>query len=290
MSELKKSLDQGKFTITAEVCPPRGTNVDDFIEKANLLKGKVVAANVTDNQRAVMRLSSLAASKVLVDNGIEPVFQMTCRDRNRLALQSDIMGAWTLGSRNILCLTGDPVDVGDHRTAKPVFDLDAVELVKTVSTLNEGKSLRGMALRGKTDFYIGAVVTPDADPFEHEWDRFKNKINAGAKFFQTQAIYNMDTFKSFFEKSQKEFPDVKILAGILLVKSAKMAVFLNKNVPGVIVPDSIIDELEEYEVEDQLQIGIDIANRQVKELRTFCHGAHIMAMSQEESVPQIIAE
>ncbi len=283
-SKLEEALEAGEFAITAEICPPRGTDTARFIEKARLLKGKVVAANVTDNQRAVMRLSSLACAVLLMKEGLEPVFQMTCRDRNRLALQSDILEAWVLGVRNILALTGDDVSFGDHRGAKAVFDLDSPQLVDLVRTLNSGVNLNGKELRGATDLYLGAVVTPQADPWEPELIKFEKKIEAGARFFQTQAIYDMDKFKRFFEASERF--GVKVLGGILLIKSAKMAHYLNKNVPGVNVPANLIEELEG--AVDQLEKGIEIAARQVRELKGFCHGAHIMAISQEESVLKII--
>ncbi len=284
MSRLKEALESGDFVITAEICPPRGTDTTRFMEKARLLKDSIAAANVTDNQRAVMRLSSLACSVLLMNEGIEPVFQMTCRDRNRLALQSDILGAWALGVKNILVLTGDDVSFGDHRGAKAVFDLDSVQLVGAVRMLNSGVNLNDKELRGATDFYLGAVVAPEADPWEPESIKFEKKIEAGAKFFQTQAIYDMDKFKRFFEASERF--GAKILGGILLIKSAKMAHYLNANVPGVNVPDGLIEELEG--APDQLEKGIEIASRQLKELKGFCHGAHIMAISQEESVPKII--
>ncbi len=284
MSRLKEALESGEFVITAEICPPRGTDTTRFMEKARLLKDRIAAANVTDNQRAVMRLSSLACSVLLMREGIEPVFQMTCRDRNRLALQSDILGAWALGVKNILALTGDDVSFGDHRGAKAVFDLDSVQLVGAVRTLNSGVNLNDKELRGATDFFLGAVVAPEADPWEPESIKFEKKIEAGARFFQTQAIYDMDRFKRFFEGSERF--GVKVLGGILLIKSAKMAHYLNKNVPGVNVPAKLIEELEG--APDQLEKGIEIASRQVKELKGFCHGAHIMAIRQEASVPKII--
>ena len=283
-SNLKKEIDSGKFVVTAEICPPRGADVAAFLEKARLLKGRIAAANVTDNQRAVMRLSSLACSVLLLREGVEPVFQMTFRDRNRLALQSDILGAWALGIKNILALTGDHVSFGDHREAKPVFDLDSVQLVDAITGLNNGRNLNNKELRGGTGFYIGAVVAPEAEPWEPEEIKFEKKIDAGARFFQTQAIYDMDRFKRFFEGALRF--DVKILGGILLLKSAKMANFLNKNVPGVHVPEGLIEELEG--ASDQLEKGIEIASRQLMELKTFCHGAHIMAIGQEESVVKII--
>ena len=283
-SRLQRELEAGSFVMTAEICPPRGTDMAGFVEKARLLKDVVVAANVTDNQRAVMRLSSLACAAVLIKEGVEPVFQMTCRDRNRLALQSDLLGAWVMGVRNVLALTGDHVTFGDHRGAKAVFDLDAVQLVDTIRTLNEGKNLNGKALQGGTDFYTGAVVTPEADPVEPEMIKFEKKVRAGARFFQTQAIFDMDRFKSFMEIASKH--DVKVLGGVLLLKSAKMANYLNEKVPGVKVPRSLIEELEN--APDELEKGVEIASRQVSELRGLCHGAHIMAISTEEVVPRII--
>ncbi|MBI5286161.1 MAG: methylenetetrahydrofolate reductase [Deltaproteobacteria bacterium] len=284
MQTLKDALASQRFVITAEICPPRGTDTADFLRKARLLKDRIVAANVTDNQRAVMRLSSLACSVLLLREGIDPVFQMTCRDRNRLALQSDIMGAWVLGVRNILALSGDHVAFGDHREAKPVFDLDSVQLIQVISGLNKGLNMKGVSLRGGTDFLVGAVVAPDADPWEPEMIKFEKKCEAGARFFQTQAIYDMERFKRFFDYASKF--GVKVLGGILLLKSAKMAHFLNANVPGVNVPKHLIDELEA--APDQLKKGIEIAARQLQELKVFCHGAHIMAIGQEESVVGII--
>lgn len=280
----KEELNSGRFVITAEICPPRGTDVGDFLKKARLLKGRIAGANVTDNQRAVMRLSSLACSVLLLKEGLDPVFQMTCRDRNRLALQSDILGAWVLGVRNILALTGDHVSAGDHREAKAVFDLDSVQLVGVISALNNGKNMKGTDLRGKTGFFVGAVVAPEANPWEPEEIKFEKKIEAGARFFQTQAIFDMERFKRFFERADKT--GAKVLGGILLLKSAKMANYLNANVPGVHVPQNLIDELEG--ATDQLEKGIEIASRQVRELKKFCHGAHVMAIGQEESVVKII--
>lgn len=281
---LKDAIKSDKFVITAEICPPKGTDTSTFIKNARLLKDKIAAANVTDNQRAVMRLSSLACSVILLKEGIDPVFQMTCRDRNRIALQSDILGAWTLGVKNILALSGDHVSFGDHRDAKPVFDLDSVQLVQAISNLNSGQNMKGTQLNGGTDFLIGAVVAPEAKPSEPEMLKFEKKVSAGARFFQTQAFYDMEKFKRFFEYA-KRF-DVEILGGILLLKSAKMAHFLNKNVPGVNVPENMINELEQ--APDQLEKGIEIAARQIRELKKFCDGAHIMAIGQEENVPKII--
>ncbi len=283
-SRLARELSAGGFVITAEICPPRGTEVEGFIAKARLLKDKVTAANVTDNQRAVMRLSSLACSVLLINEGVEPVFQMTCRDRNRLGIQSDVLGAWVLGVRNVLALSGDHVSSGDHKEAKAVFDLDSVQLVQALEGLNAGKNLAGREIRGSTGFYIGAVVAPEANPVEPEMIKFEKKVRAGARFFQTQAIFDMERFKRFFEGAEKL--GVKVLGGVLLLKSAKMARFLNEKVPGVNVPGGLIDELEG--APDELEKGIEIASRQVRELKGFCHGAHIMAIGTEKAVPGII--
>src|SRR3990172_4470689 len=270
-SFLKSVLEGGGFAITAEICPPRGADTEEFVRKARLLKGKIVAANATDNQRAVMRLSSLACSVILLREGIEPVFQMTCRDRNRLAVQSDSLGAWALGIKNILALTGDHVSFGDHREAKAVYDLDSVQIVHAINTLNHGKNLKERELSGGTDFFPGAVVNPGAEPFVPEWIKFQKKVEAGARFFQTQAVFDVERFKRFFSDADKL--GVKVLGGILLLKSAKMAHYLNKNVPGIKVPLSLVEELEN--APDQLEKGIEIAARFLKELKGFCHGAHI---------------
>ncbi|MEE9613579.1 MAG: methylenetetrahydrofolate reductase [Thermodesulfobacteriota bacterium] len=283
-SRLKRALDSGEFVVTAEICPPRGTDVKGFLDKARLLKDRIVAANVTDNQRAVMRLSSLACSALLIKEDIEPVFQMTCRDRNRLAIQSDLLGAWVLGVRNVLALTGDHVSFGDHREAKAVFDMDSVQMVYTIGRLNSGKNLKDRELRGGTGFFTGAVVAPEAEPFGPEGLKFRKKVAAGAKFFQTQAIFDMDAFKSFFDEAEKL--GAKVLGGILLLKSAKMARYLNENVQGVKVPPGLIEELEA--APDQLRKGCEIASRQLSELKEFCHGAHIMAIGREESVVEIM--
>lgn len=194
------------------------------------------------------------------------------------------MGAWALGIRNILALTGDHVSAGDHREAKAVFDLDSVQLVGLISTLNSGKNLNNVELRGKTGFFLGAVVAPEAAPWEPEEIKFDKKLMAGARFFQTQAIYDMERFKRFFDGAGNK--GAKILGGILLLKSAKMGRYLNENVPGVTVPQALIDEIEASK--DQLEAGIKIASRQLAELKAYCHGAHIMAIGQEESVVRII--
>jgi len=281
----KEALAKGEFVITAEVGPPKGTDISEMVHHVEALKGKVTALNVTDNQSAVMRISTLAVSKILLDLGVEPIYQMTCRDRNRLGLQSDLLGAAVLGIKNVLALTGDHTTLGDHKSAKPVFDLESVQLLQVIQGLNEGHDMAGNALKGKTDFFAGAIVTPEANPFEPQFAKFEKKIEAGAKFFQTQAVYDIKKFHAFMDRASKY--NVPILAGILLLKSAGMARFLNKFVAGISVPDELIQELANSE--KPLAKGVEIAGRQIRELRNVCAGVHIMAIGAEDKVPDILA-
>ena len=200
VTAFKDAFAQKDFVVTAEVGPPKGTEIAELIEHIDLLKDKVDGLNVTDNQSSVMRISSLAICRVILDHGGEPILQLTCRDRNRLALQSELLSAWILGVRSVLCLTGDYISVGDHPQAKPVFDLDSVQLLQTVGLLNKGQDLAGNQMKGGTDFFAGAVVTPEADPIEPQLMKFQKKIAAGARFIQTQAIYDMDNFRRFMER------------------------------------------------------------------------------------------
>jgi len=283
-----QAFSQRDFVVTAEIGPPKGTDVSKLVEHIELLKDKVDALNVTDNQSSVMRISSLAVCRVILDHGGEPILQLTCRDRNRLALQSELLSAWILGVRNVLCLTGDYVSVGDHPQAKPVFDLDSVQLLQTVGLLNQGKDLAGNDLQGKTEFFAGAVVTPEADPIEPQMLKFEKKIAAGAKFFQTQAIYDLHTFQRFMDQARKH--DAKIMAGIVLLVSAGMARYMNKNVPGIFVPDPLIQEMAQAEKGKAVETGIRIAGRMIKQLREkkVCDGVHIMAIGKEDRVPDIL--
>ncbi len=284
----KDTLESGKFVVTAEAGPPKGTDINKIVHEVEMLKGKVDAVNVTDNQSAVMRISSTSFSKILLDMGIEPVFQMTCRDRNRIGLQSDLLGASILGIKNILCMTGDHPNAGDHKEAKPVYDIESVQLLRVVDAMNKGKDMMGNELKGSTDFYQGAVVTPEAKPLEPQLMKFEKKVEAGANFFQTQAIYDIDKFKSFMDKARK-FP-VKILAGLVLLKSAGMANFMNKFVPGITVPQELIDELKAAGKEKALDAGIDIMARHIRQLKAenVCDGVHIMAIGAEDKVPAIM--
>jgi methylenetetrahydrofolate reductase (NADPH) len=284
LKSLQEALASHEFAITAEVCPPKGADVTDFIKKSLALKDRVNAINVTDNQRAIMRLGSLGASVILLQHGIHPVYQITCRDRNRIALQSDLLAASALNVKNILVLTGDHVSAGDHQEAKAVFDLDSIQLIDIASRLNSGVNMNDKPISGKTFFFIGAAVNPGANPSEPELLTFEKKIAAGARFFQTQAVYDIERFKDFLNFSKKF--DVSILAGILVLKSAKMARFLNDNVAGVNVPEDLIRELEE--AQDPLKKGIEIAARQIKEMKKICHGVHIMTIGQEEIINDIL--
>lgn len=281
-------LNSGKFVVTAEVGPPKGTDIKKMIHHIELLKGKVDALNVTDNQSAVMRICSMAVCKIALDHGVEPILQMTCRDRNRIGLQSDLLGANILGIKNVLCMTGDHVLAGDHKQAKPVYDVESVQLLRIVDSLNSGKDMAGNDLNGATDFFQGAVVTPEANPLEPQLIKFEKKVRAGAKFFQTQAIYDINKFKEFMSYARK-FP-VKILAGIVVLKSAGMANFINNNVPGIRVPQELIDELKAAGKEKALDTGLNIAARHIRQLKEegICDGVHIMAIGMEDKVPIIM--
>ena len=284
----KDILNSGKFVITAEVGPPKGTDIKEMLHHMEILKGKVDAVNVTDNQSAVMRICSMAVSKIAMEHGLEPIFQMTCRDRNRIGLQSDLLGASILGIKNVLCMTGDHVSAGDHKGAKPVYDVESVQLLKIVDGLNNGKDMSGNEMKGSTDFFQGAVVTPEANPIEPQLIKFEKKIRAGAKFFQTQAIYDIEKFKDFMKHARK-FP-VKILAGFVVLKSVGMANFLNNNVPGIRVPQVLIDELKAAGKEKALDTGMNITARHIKQLKEekICDGVHIMAIGMEDKVPEIM--
>ena len=288
MSKLKKALKSGKFVYTSEFGPPKGVNVDKLLEDAEMVRDKVVAVNVTDNQSAVVRVGSMAISHLLAQKGIEPVYQLVTRDRNRIALQSDLLSAWTLGIENVLCITGDHPYLGDHQEAKPVYDLDSVNLVKVVSNLNSGYDMAGNELEGKPDFFHGAVVTPEYDPVELQIIKMKKKIDAGAQFFQTQAVYDTKSFENFMNKVSNF--NVPILAGIVVLKSAGMAKFMNNNVAGVFVPDDIIKEMAETPKEDRKKKAVEISVRIIKEIKPMCQGIHIMPLGWDDTVPQIIEQ
>lgn len=284
--KLTELFTDSRFVITSEAGPPKGVDTTKMLEEVDLLQGKVDAFNVTDQQSSVMRLGSLAVSLLLKQRGAEPVFQLTCRDRNRIALQSDLLSAYVLGIENILCLTGDYVSLGDHPDAKPVFDLDSVSLIETARALCEGHDLAGKELQGKPEFCIGAVVSPGAEPLEPQIIKMENKMRAGAQFFQTQAIYDLDQFAEFMRRI--DHLDVPVLGGIIVLKSAGMARFMNRNVAGVHVPEHLISRMEE--ADDKVAASISIAAELVKGMKELCQGVHIMALGWEKWVPDVLDE
>jgi methylenetetrahydrofolate reductase (NADPH) len=284
---LQPLFEAGKFVITTEVGPPKGTDITELEEAAELLRGKVDAANVTDQQSSVMRLGSLPVCHMLKDKGLDPVFQITCRDRNRLALQSDLLSAWVLGVENVLAITGDLPALGDHPQAKPVYDLDSVQLLEVIGKLNQGYDMAGNELKGKPNLFPGAVVNPGANTeaaLELQLIKMEKKIKAGARFFQTQAIYEPESFAKFMKRV--EGFKVPVLAGIIPLKSAGMARFMNKNVAGVFVPEELIEKMAD--TEDKVKTGVEIAAELIKQLKDMCQGVHIMAIGWEKRVPLVL--
>jgi len=281
----KEKIQAGKFLLTSEIGPPKGIETKVLLEDAELVRGRVDAINVTDLQSSVMRLGSLAVCGLLKQKGFEPIFQVTCRDRNRLALQSDILSAASLDIENLLLLTGDHTTLGDHPDAKPVFDLDSVQLLQVVKKLQEGQDMKGNKLEGAAPkFCMGAVVNPGADPLEPQIAKMEKKIAAGAEFFQTQAVYDARIFENFLSKVKHL--KTTILAGIVLLKSAGMAKYMNKNVAGVSVPDNLINEMQE--TKDKVAQSVDIASRLIKELKPMCQGVHIMPIGWDKVVPRVL--
>ncbi len=284
---LRTALESGKFAVTAEIGPLKGTDTTEIIEVAELLKGKIDAANITDQQSSVMRLGSLATSCLVKSKGLDPVYQVTCRDRNRIALQSDLLSASVLGIETVLALTGDLPALGDHPQAKAVYDLDSVQLLWVINKLNEGTDMMGNQLKGKTSFFSGGVVNPGADTeasFELQLLKMERKLQAGARFFQTQAVFEPERFARFMKRVEPF--KVPVLVGVIPLKSVGMARFMNKNVAGVFVPEGLIQKMAE--AKDKAQTGIQICADLIKELRGMCQGVHIMAIGWEKRVPQIL--
>jgi len=288
-SSFRTALQSGKFVVTSEVAPPKGTNLDTMAHHIELLRDKVDGMNVTDHQSSVMRFPSLGGALLVKEMGGEPILQMTCRDRNRLALQADLMFASSRGINNVLCLTGDSIILGDHKQAKSVFDLDSSQLLATVRRMEKGQDMAGNNLDGAIEFCAGAIVTPEASPLEPQLIKFEKKIGAGAEFIQTQAVFDLDNFKQFMEYAAQF--DVKILAGIILLTSAGMARFMNKNVAGVRVPGELINEMAAAPKGKAVATGIEIAGRMIRRIKDekICAGVHIMAIGREELVPDIMA-
>ena len=284
MSKFAEALKSGRFVVTAELNPPKGTDLSALFEKAEVLKERVNAFNLTDSASSLMTMVPLAAAHLLLDRGIEPILQVTCRDRNRIALQSDLLGANALGVPNLLCMSGDSPSAGDHPDAKPVFDLDAIVLLRAIAKLQSGEDLGGSKLKGAPSFYVGAVANPGASDIDKERRRMEEKIEAGAEFFQTQAVYDPIAFERFMNAVQGY--NVPILAGFILLKSANMARNLNANLPGVFVPEEIVREMDD--AEDRRQKSVEVAGRIIKQIRSMCQGVHIMAIGWESRIPQVL--
>ncbi|AKG23806.1 methylenetetrahydrofolate reductase [Calothrix sp. 336/3] len=286
ISSFRSAALAGNFLITAEVAPPKGSDVSHMLQMAATLKGRVHAVNVTDGSRAVLRMSSLVASAILLHQGIEPICQIACRDRNRIGIQADLMGAHALGIHNILALTGDPVKAGDHPQAKPVFDLEAVRLLQLIQKLNQGVDDNEKPLPdGATDLFTGAAVDPQCPSWSGLQSRFEKKLAAGAQFFQSQLITDFDRLDKFMNTIAAGC-NKPILAGIFLLKSAKNAEFINRCVPGVQIPQHIIDRLAQ--AKDPLEEGMKIAAEQVKIAQQLCQGVHMMAVRREDLIPEIL--
>jgi methylenetetrahydrofolate reductase (NADPH) len=291
-SNIERLLEAGKFVVTSECGPPRGADPEVIRKKGELLKGVVDAVNVTDNQTSIVRMSSLASCLILKDMGFDPIWQVVCRDRNRIAIQSDILGASALGINNILCLSGDHQSFGDHPKAKNVYDIDSIQLIHTVKTLrDEGKFLGGEELKGKPSLFIGAAENPFGDPFEIRAMRLGKKVKVGCDFIQTQGIYNLDKFSKWMEMVRDRGLHEKcaILAGVIPLKSAGMANHMKKNVPGMDVPEALIERLKGVPKEKQAEEGIKICVEQIQQLKEIkgVRGVHIMAIEWEQKVAEI---
>lgn len=284
MSLLSQSLARGKFVVTAEIAPPKGTNIAPALADVERFEG-ITAVNVTDNQGANMRLSSLALAAQLQQAGTETVLQLTCRDRNRMALQSDLLGAAAFGIENLLLLSGDHAKFGDHPDARPVFDLDSVQLLDMTAGLMSGVDMVGKPLNGVPNFFPGAAVNPAAEPFDLMFQKVTKKIDCGARFFQTQAVFERSVVERFTNAMMPL--RVPVITGVLLIRNAKMARFLNDHIPGVKVPEPLVERLEH--AKDPLSEGVAIAREAVTWARELCQGVHLMTLGHEDKIPAILA-
>ncbi len=291
-SNIERLLEAGKFVVTSECGPPRGSDPEVIRKKGELLKGVVDAVNVTDNQTSIVRMSSLASCLILKEMGFDPIWQVVCRDRNRIAIQSDILGAAALGINNVLCLSGDHQSFGDHPKAKNVYDIDSIQLINTVRSLrDDGKFLGGEEVKGKPSLFIGAAENPFGDPFEIRAMRLGKKVKVGCDFIQTQGIYNLEKFSKWMKMVRDRGLHEKcaILAGVIPLKSAGMAKHMKKNVPGMDVPDSLIERLSGVPKEKQAEEGIKICVEMIQQIKEIkgVRGVHIMAIEWEQKVPEI---
>lgn len=287
-SLFEEKLCSDEFMVTTEIGPPKGTDISEMVHSIDILKDKVDAINVTDHQSSVMRFPSIGGCLLVKEHGGEPILQITCRDRNRLAIQAELLLAHSRGINNVLCLTGDSIDVGDHKEAKPVFDLDSVQLLRMVRTMEAGTDIAGNEFKGAPKFCIGASVHPEADFLEPQLIKFEKKVAAGAQFFQTQGIFDLGSLRRFMQYASQF--DVRILAGIIVLASARMARYMNENVPGIIVSQAVIDEMATAEKGKGLEKGIKVAAEMIKAIKEegLCNGVHIMAVGNEKIVPDIL--
>lgn len=284
MSLLRERLKKGLFVVTSEIAPPKGTDTTESLQEAKVLSEVTTAINVTDNQSAVMRADPVAICRKMLDEGIEPIYQMVTRDKNRLAIQSSLLGAAILGVENLLCLTGDPPQCGDHPETKTVFDIDSIQLMKVAGLLRSGKDMAGKSLKGAPNFFIGAAMTPTHENVEQELSKTLAKIQGGAEFFQTQAVFDSARFKRFLDRLPENHPP--ILAGIIVPKSVKMAEYMAKNIPGIYIPNELMDRLKGSL--DPLKEGVEIAAELVSQLKDLAQGVHIMPIGLAEAVPEIV--
>lgn len=287
MSRLAEKLQSGRFVVTTELTPPKGVDLTDLFARADALKEHVDGVNVTESPRARMAIEPTAVAHLLLDRGIEPIVQFTARDRNRIALQSDLLGAAALGISNFLFMTGDSPAHGDHPQAKGVFDLNATDLLRTAHALQEGRDLAGNPLRGTPQLFVGATANPGAEDFAAEVDNTRRKIEAGAQFLQTQAIYDVSALERFVDALKPQ--GVAMLAGVIPLKSARMASWLNSNVPGIRVPAALLREMDDAaRAGSEAQTGIDVAARTVRAVRQVCSGVHLMTLGWENRIPEIL--
>jgi len=286
MGRFRDMLEAGEFVITGEVAPPKGADLASMHASVDLLAPHCHALNVTDNQGASLHLSSLAASKAILDRGVEPIFQQTCRDRNRLALQSDLLAAWSLGLENVLMVTGDDPRAGDHPNAKGVFDLDSTQLAQVACGLNEGHDMMGHELKGGTDFYIGGAMFPEAEPWDVQRARTEQKMEAGIRFFQTQAIFDIDKLARAVTALRPL--GAKLIAGVLVLRSPKVIDFINGHLAGLMVPDAIAERIRR--ADDPAEEAIRLAAEQVREIRAIADGVHIMPLGLDRAVGRILGD
>jgi methylenetetrahydrofolate reductase (NADPH) len=286
MHQFQEKIRSAKFVVTTELTPPKGVDLTELFAKADALKGFVDAVNVTESPRARMAVEPKSVGHLLQDRGLEAIVQITARDRNRMAIQADLLGGYLLGIRNYLFMTGDDPKNGDHPEAKGVFDLTTLELLNAARSLHGGRDLSGGELRGAPQIFAGATTNPGLPDLEREVENTRRKVDAGAQFFQTQAIFNVDSFRRYIDAAA--LGDVPILAGIIPLKSAKMAAWLNSSVPGIRVPDSILEVMTSAGPEGEAAAGLEVAARTIRELRDVCSGVHIMAIGLESRIPDIL--